>query len=36
MEETQKNQCEKLWRKRCLILMLLLITGIESNPGEFL
>ena len=26
---------EKLWRKRCLILMLLLIAGIESNPGEF-
>ena len=27
--------CQKLWRKRCLILMLLLIAGIESNPGEF-
>ena len=27
--------CQKLWQKRCLILMLLLITGIESNPGEF-
>ena len=29
------HRCEKLWRKRCLILMLLLIAGIESNPGEF-
>ena len=29
------ERCEKLWRKRCLILMLLLIAGIESNPGEF-
>ena len=29
------DRCEKLWRKRCLILMLLLIAGIESNPGEF-
>ena len=30
------HRCEKLWRKRCLILMLLLIAGIESNPGEFI
>ena len=29
------DRCEKLWRKRCLILMLLLVAGIESNPGEF-
>ena len=29
------DRCEKLWRKRCLILMLLLIAEIESNPGEF-
>ena len=29
------DRCEKLWRKCCLILMLLLIAGIESNPGEF-
>ena len=29
------ERCERLWRKRCLILMLLLIAGIESNPGEF-
>ena len=29
------HRCEKLWRKRCLILMLLLIAGIENNPGEF-
>ena len=29
------HRCEKLWRKHCLILMLLLIAGIESNPGEF-
>ena len=28
------GQCEKLWRKCCLILMLLLIAGIESNPSE--
>ena len=25
-------RCQKLWRKRCLILMLLLIAGNESNP----
>ena len=30
------DRCEKLWRKRCLVLMLLLIAGIESNPGEFI
>ena len=30
------ERCEKLWRTRSLILMLLLIAGIESNPGEFL
>ena len=30
------HRCEKLWSKRCLILMLLLIAGIESNPGEFI
>ena len=30
------ERCEKLWRKRCLILMLLHIAGIESNPGEFI
>ena len=30
------HRCEKLWRKRSLILMLLLIAGIESNPGEFI
>ena len=29
------ESCVKLWRKRCLILMFLLIAGIESNPGEF-
>ena len=29
------DRCEKLWRRSCLILMLLLIAGIESNPGEF-
>ena len=29
------ERTEKLWRKHCLILMLLLIAGIESNPGEF-
>ena len=29
------DRCEKLYRKRCLILMLLLIAGIEQNPGEF-
>ena len=29
------HRCKKLWRKRCLILMLL-IAGIESNPGEFI
>ena len=29
------ERCQKLWRKRCLILMLLLIAGVESNPGEF-
>ena len=28
------ERCEKLWRRRCLILMLLLIAGIEQNPGE--
>ena len=28
------ERCHKLWRKRSLILMLLLISGIESNPGE--
>ena len=27
---------EKLWCKRSLILMLLLLAGIEQNPGEFL
>ena len=30
------ERCHKLWRKRSLILMLLLISGIESNPGEFI
>ena len=30
------ERCEKLWRKRCFNLMLLLIAGIESNPGEFI
>ena len=30
------HRCEKLRKKRCLILMLLLIAGIESNPGEFI
>ena len=29
------ERCEKLWRKRSLILMLLLLAGIEQNPGEF-
>ena len=29
------ERTEKLWWKRCLILILLLIAGIESNPGEF-
>ena len=29
------DRCEKLWRKRSLILMLLLLAGIEQNPGEF-
>ena len=29
------EHCEKLWRKRSLILMLLLLAGIEQNPGEF-
>ena len=29
------HRCEKLWRKRCLTLMLLFFAGIESNPGEF-
>ena len=28
------ERCEKLWRKRSLILMLLLLAGIEQNPGE--
>ena len=27
--------CEKLWHKRSLILMLLLLAGIETNPDEF-
>ena len=30
------ERCEKLWRKLSLILMLLLFSGIEQNPGEFL
>ena len=30
------ERCHKLWRKRSLILMLLLISGIESIPGEFI
>ena len=30
------ERCHKLWRKRSLILMPLLISGIESNPGEFI
>ena len=30
------DRCEKLWRTRNLILMLLLIAGIEPHPGEFL
>ena len=30
------ERCEKLWHKRSLILMLLLLAGIEQNPGEFL
>ena len=30
------ERCEKLWRKRNLILMLLLLAGIEQNPGELL
>ena len=30
------ERCEKLWRKRSLILMLLLLSGIEQNPGKFL
>ena len=29
------HRYEKLWRKCCLVLMLLLIGRIESNPGEF-
>ena len=29
------ERCQKLWCKRSLILMLLLLSGIESNPGEF-
>ena len=29
------DRCEKLWRTRNLILMLLLIAGIEPHPGEF-
>ena len=29
------EHCEKLWRKQSLILMLLLLAGIEQNPGEF-
>ena len=29
------ERCEKLWRKRSLILMLLLLAGIEQNTGEF-
>ena len=29
------EHCEKLWCKRSLILMLLLLAGIEQNPGEF-
>ena len=30
------ERCKKLWRKRSLILMLLLLAGIEQNPGELL
>ena len=30
------ERCEKLWRKRSLILMLLLLAGFKKNPGEFL
>ena len=30
------ERCQKLWWKRSLILMLLLLAGIEQNPGEFL
>ena len=29
------HRCEKLWRKRCLILMFFLIAEIESNPSKF-
>ena len=29
------ERCEKLWRKQSLILVLLLLAGIEQNPGEF-
>ena len=29
------DRCEKLWRTRNLILMLLLIVGIEPHLGEF-
>ena len=37
-EKKSRNleRCEELWHKRCLILMLFLIAGIEQNPGEFM